>query len=48
MYLDELDSKLQSSRHFCLDSVKGIADLVDLSVEKVKDQNWSNPKYDWI
>jgi len=22
--------------------------LVDHSVEKVADQNWSNPKYDWI
>ena len=39
---------MQSSRNFCLNSVKDIADLVDYSVEKVADQNWSNPKYDWI
>jgi len=39
---------MQSTRNFCLNSVKGIAELVDLSVEKVADQNWNNPKYDWI
>ena len=31
-----------------MESVKGIKDLIDLSVEKVADQTWRNPKYDWI